>query len=313
MVMSTPFSVATSRFLRLCAASLVLGMVGAVAVAATAGQRKLIEDYLRVLAAGDRQDVILNGFHSAEVEKLRTRVIAALDAEKAAGHSTIRERLFGSAASLEELRRLTPPNLLLAMTRRISLPTIPAGAVEVIDTVEEDDSTQHAVVRVWADKKKKGPSRLVLITLRKYPDKQWRIGIPDEFMAQVDAAIEGSVAASAAAAEKPATANSPEILQLLDAGSTVLRDGNCTSYYTVYMSPNFRASKSDKALKTLIQQCERSIDMREMYVSALNLARRSSPEMRADGTRAVYDLKGQGLPFDSFTLEKIGDRWYVAE
>lgn len=93
----------------------------------------------------------------------------------------------------------------------------------------------------------------------------------------------------------------------------MLRDGNCTSYYTIYVSPKFRAGKSDKALKTLIQQCERSIDMREMYASALNVARQSAPAMAGDGLRAVYDLKGQGLPFESFTLEKVGDRWFIAE
>ena len=32
-----------------------------------------------------------------------------------------------------------------------------------------------------------------------------------------------------------------------------------------------------------------------------------------DGTRATYDVAGQGLPYDRFVLEQIERRWYVAE
>ena len=35
--------------------------------------------------------------------------------------------------------------------------------------------------------------------------------------------------------------------------------------------------------------------------------------MRENGTLAFYDLKGQGLPFNGFSLEQIDGRWYVAE
>jgi hypothetical protein len=69
----------------------------------------------------------------------------------------------------------------------------------------------------------------------------------------------------------------------------------------------------EKHLDTLISQCEKRIETRETYLSALALAKRQSPRYENDGTRAVYDMKGQGLPFDHFTLERVGDRWYVAE
>jgi hypothetical protein len=55
------------------------------------------------------------------------------------------------------------------------------------------------------------------------------------------------------------------------------------------------------------------VENRETYLTALELARRQQPVLEANGTRASYDMKGQGLPFDHFTLERVGDRWYVAE
>ena len=79
------------------------------------------------------------------------------------------------------------------------------------------------------------------------------------------------------------------------------------------MSPTFRNMTAPKALKTLIDQCMTYEDTRETYISALELARRMSPAYEQDGTRAIYDLRGQGLPFDRFVLEKVEDRWYVAE
>ena len=38
-----------------------------------------------------------------------------------------------------------------------------------------------------------------------------------------------------------------------------------------------------------------------------------APAYELNGTRAIYDLRGQGLPFDRFVLERVEDRWYVAE
>ncbi|HEU4529779.1 MAG TPA: hypothetical protein VFR59_01290 [Steroidobacteraceae bacterium] len=285
--------------------------------AATSQQKQLVDAYLR--AVSDKQVAeVVSMVHAGDVEALRTRVMKALDEEKAGNGSTIKDRMFGKAASVEELRRLTPPNLLLAITRRMALPTMPTvRSSKILGIVEDSDSTHYAVARAWPQEKEKGTPRIALVTLRKAPDKTWRIGIPDSFLAQVEAALEGDDFGSQGAApdtgEKPAATNTPEMLQTLQAGVQFLRDGNCASYLTVVMSPKFRASKTDKALKTLIQQCERSIDMRETYVSALEIASRSAPDMRENGTLAFYDLTGQGLPFNGFSLESIEGRWYVAE
>lgn len=275
-------------------------------------QERIVKEFLLAAGAGDK-GVVFNSFHSGDVEDFRTRVMKALEKEAGEGRREIRDRLFGTATTMDELRRLTPPNFLLAMARRLEMPMLPAKKVDVIDMVDENSATVHALARVWPDEDKKGTSRLALVTLRRFGKNEWRVGLPEPFLARVDAALEGSGQDRASLPEKVTGTNSPEILLLIDSGSKVLREGNCTSFFTIYMSPNFRASKSDKALKTLITQCERNIDTREMYVSALELARGMSPEMRDNGTRAVYDMRGQGLPFEDYSMEKIGERWYIAE
>jgi hypothetical protein len=45
----------------------------------------------------------------------------------------------------------------------------------------------------------------------------------------------------------------------------------------------------------------------------LRLVQRTPPVYEAGGERAVYDLTGQGLPYDRYVLERIERRWYIAE
>jgi hypothetical protein len=285
-------------------------LLGGTAEAVT--QERIVKDYLLAAGAGDK-GAVFNSFHTGDVEAFRARIMKALEKETAEGRREIRDRLFGTGTTIDELRRLTPPNFLLAMVRRLEMPMLPAKKVDIIDIVDENSETVHALARVWPDEDKKGSSRLALVTLRRFGKNEWRVGLPEPFLARVDAALEGSGQDRASLPEKVTGTNSPEILQLIDSGSKVLREGNCTSFFTIFMSPNFRASKSEKALKTLITQCERNIDTREMYVSALEIARGMSPEIQNNGMRAVYDMRGQGFPFETYSIEKIGERWYIAE
>jgi (2R)-3-sulfolactate dehydrogenase (NADP+) len=48
-------------------------------------------------------------------------------------------------------------------------------------------------------------------------------------------------------------------------------------------------------------------------LAALRAARNVEPRSEYGGTRAVYDLSGQGLPFSRFAIEQVDKRWYVAE
>jgi hypothetical protein len=291
----------------------LLVLLCAVAPAAMAAgpQQQLVSDYLQAAGSGGPSAMI--GFYLiSDVEQFRSGLLKKLDEEASAGRSAAREQLFGPASSLEELRRLTPTNFLLAVTRRVDLPAFPAKKVKVFGFVEESSDRQHAVARVWEDEKGNGASRLALVTVVRY-GKDWRIALPESFRARVEAAMAGPPQTQRAAASTQSAPNTPEIVKLLDESGKVLRDGDCAKFFNEYMSPGFRGITSEKALKTLIAQCKARDETRETYLSALELARRLVPVYDKDRTRAVYDMSGQGLPFDRFTLERVGDRWYVAE
>jgi hypothetical protein len=100
---------------------------------------------------------------------------------------------------------------------------------------------------------------------------------------------------------------------LLDSAAKSLSDGNCEDYYKKNMSPNFRRVTSKKALDALIASCTNSLGTREMLSSTIRIVRGLSPSYEYQGERAVYDLDGQGLPYDRFVLERVDNRWYIAE
>jgi hypothetical protein len=79
------------------------------------------------------------------------------------------------------------------------------------------------------------------------------------------------------------------------------------------MSPNFRRVTSKKALEALITTCKNSMGTREMLLSTMRIVRGLTPRFDTEGQRAVYDLTGQGLPFDRFVLELVDKHWYIAE
>lgn len=276
----------------------------------TQAQERIVERYLEAAAAGGPQAMV-EFYLASDVEDFRASVIKALEQEAEQSRRAIREQLFGIGSSVEELRRLTPGNFLLATTRRIALPVLPAKKVDVIGVVEESSDRVHAVARLWADEKKREASRVTLVTLLRY-GKDWRVALPESFRARVDAVIAGGGEAPRAASASGAP-NTPEIMKLLESSSQVLRAGACTTFFVEHMSPNFRKSTSERALKTIISQCQARDDTRETYLTAIELAKGLAPQYQQDGTRAVYDMTGQGLPFNHFTLEKVGERWYVAE
>jgi hypothetical protein len=74
-----------------------------------------------------------------------------------------------------------------------------------------------------------------------------------------------------------------------------------------------RRGLGPRALDTLIASCSRSVANRELLIAALRLVQRTSPVYESGGERAVYDLTGQGLPYDRYVLERIERRWYIAE
>lgn len=272
---------------------------------ASGAQEKLAKAYLEAAATGEPQ-ALLGFYHPGELQDLRNRMLKILDEEAGRGGSTIRDRLFGTT-SLEDLRRLTPDNFFLALARRAGLPVERIGEVKVLGVIDENSQLSHVVARINAPDPN-GRGRVTVVSLVRY-GKDWRVVIPYGIQARVDAAL----VASEGRAPTSKTPNSPEILQFLEQSSTTLRDGDCAAFFNENMSPKFRSSTSVKAFNTLIKECQTREDTRETYLSALELARRMAPVYEQEGTRAVYDLRGQGLPFERFVLEKLDDRWYVAE
>jgi hypothetical protein len=105
----------------------------------------------------------------------------------------------------------------------------------------------------------------------------------------------------------------PAVLELLTAAEKSLNEGRCDTYYESQMSPNFRKVTGKKALQALINSCQNSMGTRQLLLSTLHIVRDLEPRYEAVGQRAVYDLAGQGLPYQTFTLEQVDRRWYIAE
>ena len=100
---------------------------------------------------------------------------------------------------------------------------------------------------------------------------------------------------------------------LLDDASKALAVPNCEDYYNKYMSPNFRKVISKKALESLIQTCKVSLGTREMLMATVRIVKDLVPTFEFEGQKAVYDVSGQGLPFDRFVIEQVDRKWYIAE
>jgi hypothetical protein len=279
---------------------------------ATGPQEKLATSYIMAAASGDPA-ALLGLYHPGELEDLRLRILKALELEEQQGGNAIRSRLFGAAASIEEIRRLTPDNFYLNVARAVMLPPERIEEVRILGIVEENSQLSHAVARVLPPKDANARPRIAVVSLIRY-GKEWRVQLPTWLQVRVDSALAAPAGSSGAARPSaPRIANSPDIMSALIAGSAVLRAGDCAAYFNEHMSPNFRSTTSVKALSALVKQCETREETRETYIDALEIAQRLSPKLEQDGNRAVYDMRGQGLPFERFVLEKLNGNWYVAE
>jgi hypothetical protein len=151
---------------------------------------------------------------------------------------------------------------------------------------------------------------------------QWRAIIPSEIEAQIDDLLEARTnpapAPAAGGAGTPAIAApqplAPGISELLARAEASLAANKCEEYYSQYMSPNFNRATSRSARKTLVTACTNNENMRETMITTLRIVQELQPRYDLGGSRAVFDVSGQGLPYERFTLERDKDnRWYIAE
>ena len=278
---------------------------------ANSAQEKLATAYIKGMASGDPA-AVQGMFHPDELVQLRARILKVLEAEATQGGSAIRNRLFGAAMSMDDVRRLTHEAFFATLSRSFGMPAERIEEVKILGVIEENSQLVHAVARIVPPESAQTRPRVTVVSMIKY-GKDWRVQLPALLQARVDAALVVVGESAAAAQDAAKVPTSPELITALKSGSETLRRGDCVEFFNEHMSPNFRSITAPKAMATLIKQCQTREDTRETYIAALDIAQSLNPRYEENGARAVYDMRGQGLPFQRFVLEKVENRWYVAE
>jgi len=289
-----------------------------------AAQRHAAEEYLAALAAGDVRAMALT-IHEDELEQLRRRLLDEMKLEADRNESLVRARLFGPGMPLTEIERMTPQNFFAAIAQRLMFGGREFDRVDWLEAVGDSGGMVQMVGRL-IPLKDKGTVRVPVVVSIVPWGKDWKAAMPLELQAQIDDLRTGRVnppgmapvVATTAAPDAPARPTnampSPqEILDLFDDAEKNLKASHCDDYYRKQMSPNFRRTTGSKALRELIKSCENRDELREQLLTALRLARERAPRFQYAGTRAVYDLTGQGLPYSALALELVNEHWYIAE
>jgi hypothetical protein len=283
-------------------------------------QKNAALQFLSALASGDTQAVAL-AIHPDDLQELRLRLLRLLRAEARQGDNTIRSRLFGLGMPLEDIERLTNTGFYATLAYRLYEPGREYVEVAGLAAIRDEGDRVQIVVR-GRQPKDHGKAQVVsVVTMRPY-GKDWKADIPSEIEAQIDDLVEGRpivIAAGTPATQtgpRPARATAaalPPIVELLQAAELSVHEGRCDDYYNQQMSPNFRRVTGKKALQALIASCRNGMGTRQLLLSTLHIVRALEPRYEDESQRAVYDLAGQGLPFQSFTVELVDKRWYIAE
>ena len=294
--------------------------VPAFAAGPNSAQQRGAEAFLAAIAGGNVM-AVAQELHPDEVEKLRSRLLTLFRAEASRSDNTYRSRLFGPGRSLAELESMTPVRFYAALSDRVRFRAREYEKVDWLGVVP-DGKVVYVVGKGIQPKERGAVKVLVTVALAQY-GSQWRAIIPSEVEAQLDDLIEGRVAAAPppsggapgrSLVEERAAPLAPGISELLARAEASLADGHCEEYYSQFMSPNFNKSTSKSARKTLITACTNSESTRETMITTLRVVQELTPRYDMGGARAIYDVSGQGLPYERFVLERDKDmRWYIAE
>lgn len=296
--------------------ALLVATCGVASAAGPSGaQQRGAEQFLAAVASGNFQ-AAAQEMHPDEIEKLRSRLLELLRAEASRSDSTYRSRLFGPGRSLNDLESMTPVRFFGALSERLRLRGRVFEKYDWLAAVP-DGKVVYLVGKGIQPKDRGAVKVTVLVGLMQY-GAQWRAVIPSEIEAQIDDLIEGRAtggpgqgAATNVVVQKAPLA--PGISELLARAEASIAAGQCEEYYSEFMSPNFHRATSRSALKTLVNACTRSEDTRETMITTLRIVQELSPRYEMNNTRAVFDVSGQGLPYQRFVLERDKDRWYIAE
>jgi hypothetical protein len=299
---------------------LLVGAAFPVAAAAPSGaQQKGAEAFLNAVATANPQ-AVAQELHPEELDKLRSRLLTLLRAEGLQGSGTYRSRLFGAGKSLPQLESSTAEKFYVALSERLRLR---ARVYEKYDWLAAvpDGKVVYLIGKGEQPKDRGSVKVMVMVGLMQY-GSQWRAIVPTEVEAQLDDLLEGRApgepapppSGSAAPAQPAAQPLAPGISELLARAEASLAAGNCQEYYDQFMSPNFNHATSRSAKKTLVNACTNNENTRETMITTLRIVQELQPRYDLGGSRAVYDVSGQGLPYERFVLERDKDmRWYIAE
>jgi hypothetical protein len=287
-------------------------------------QKRAAEEYLDAVASGSPQALAF-AIHPDDITALRNRILTMLREEAGRGDSTIRVRLFGPGRPLAEIERLTAPDFFVALASKLYFFGREYKDAKWLAAIPDKDNTVQVVLRGIGDKDHGKTEVVNVVTIRPY-GKDWKATLPTEIDAQIDDLMNARrniyarlpPPVSAVASAKPGAASGdrglpPQLGELLDNASKALAVPQCEEYYEKYMSPNFRKITSKKALEALINSCKNSLGTREMLAATVRIAKDLTPTFEYEGRRAVFDVSGQGLPFDRFVLEQVDKKWYIAE
>jgi hypothetical protein len=289
----------------------------------TKAQEQGAEAFLRAVATGS-PETVAQELHPDELDKLRQRLLALLRAEGLQGSSTYRSRLFGPGRSLAQLESSTAGKFYTQLSERLRLRAREYASYDWLAAVP-DGKVVYLIGKGEQPKDRGSVKVMVMVGLMQY-GAQWRAIVPTEIEAQLDDLLEGRAApapaaapgagagAGAGTAAPPDQPLAPGIGDLLTRAEASLVAGNCQQYYDEFMSPNFNHATSRSAKKTLVTACTNNESTRETMITTLRVVQELKPRYDMRGTRAVYDVSGQGLPYERFVLEREeGGRWYIAE
>ena len=299
-------------------------LLASAGVASAAGpssaQEHGAEQFLTAVASGNAQ-AIAQELHPDELDKLRGRLLELLRVEGSRNDNTYRSRLFGPGRSLADIESMTAVRFYTALSDRLRIRARVFQKYDWLAAVP-DGKVVYLVGRGTPPKERGSVKVTVTVALMQY-GAQWRAIVPSEIEAQIDDLLEARVAAAPAPSGTAATAPAapaaaaplaPGISELLARAEASLTEGHCEEYYSQFMSPNFNKATSKSARKTLITACTNSESTRETMITTLRVVEELSPKYDMGGTRAIYDVSGQGLPYERFVLERDKDmKWYIAE
>jgi len=301
---------------------LAIGAAAAPAFAAgpTSAQERGAEAFLNALATANPQ-AVAQEMHPDELESLRSKLLTLLRAENMRSDSTYRSRLFGQGRALRDVEGMTAEKFYAALSDRLRMRARVYEKFEWLAAVP-DGKKVYLVGRGVPPKENGSVKVMVMVALMQY-GSQWRAAIPSEIEAQLDDLLEGRAAGAPPPAAGGATSSTsgapsqplaPGISEMLVKAETALLENRCLDYYDQYMSPNFNKATSRSARKTLINACTNDENTRETMITTLRIVQELKPRYDGGGSRAVYDVSGQGLPYERFVLERGNDmRWYIAE